>query len=128
MSITALAGGALLAAFLVFLLRELRSALALPTRLAATVALVGGALVLYLPVVSRREALLELGGGGGYATPILRAVGIALITELAARFCHDLGETSIAEGLSLFGKMEILVLCLPLIDDVLEMAKELLKF
>ena len=128
MSIVALAGVALLAVFLVFILRELRSGLALPSRLSAVVLLVGAALALYVPVVARMESLLALGGGSDYATPLLRAVGIALVTELGAWFCRDLGETSIADALSLFWKTEILVLSLPLIDDVLEMAKELLKF
>lgn len=128
MSIVSLAGASLLAVFLIFILRELRPSLALPSRLAATVALIGASLALCVPVVTRMRALLELGGGGSVATLLLRALGVALVTELAAGFCRDLGEGGIADALTLFGKTEILVLSLPLVDDVLEMAKELLKF
>ena len=58
---------------------------------------------------------------------LIRALGIALICELCALFCRDLGEQSVASGVLLFGKLEILVLCLPLVDKVLEIAKELLQ-
>ena len=59
---------------------------------------------------------------------VLRALGIALICELTALFCRDLGENTLAEGVQLFGKLEILILSLPLLDKVLEMAKELLQY
>ena len=85
-------------------------------------------MALYLPVVERMRALFSLADGSDLATPVLRATGIALIAELTASFCRDLGEGSVADGVLLFGKLEILVLCLPLIDAVLEIAKELLKF
>ena len=128
MSIFQIAGCALLSVFLLFLLRELHTAVALPTRLVAVLMLLAASLSLFLPIVSRIESLFSLSGGVDYAAPILRATGIALIAELTAGFCRDLGEGSIAEGVSLFGKLEILVLSLPLVDDVLEIAKELLKF
>ena len=82
----------------------------------------------HLPVVERMRALFSLANGADLATPVLRATGIALIAELTASLCRDLGEGSVADVVLLFGKLEILVLCLPLIDDVLEIAKELLKF
>lgn len=128
MSILQLSGCAILSVFLIFLLRQLRTELALPARLAAVLLLCGAALALYLPVVERMRALFSLADGSDLATPVLRATGIALIAELTASFCRDLGEGSVADGVLLFGKLEILVLCLPLVDAVLEIAKELLKF
>ena len=128
MSVVSLAGASLLAAFLILALRELRPSMALPVRLATSAVLTGATLALCVPVVARMRTLLELGGGAGVATLLLRALGVALVCELAAGFCRDLGEGGIADALTLFGKTEILVLSLPLIDDVLEMARELLKF
>lgn len=100
----------------------------MPARLAAALLLFGAALLLYVPVLEQIRSLISLSGGTDYATPILRAVGIALICEFTASFCRDLGENTVANGVLLFGKMEILVLCLPLVENVLEIAKELLKF
>lgn len=128
MQITAIAGAALLAVILILTLRELRASLALPARLAATLMLVGAALALLAPILLRVRELFSLAGEPEHATVILRATGIALICELAASFCRDLGEGTVAEGVLLFGKLEILVLCLPLMDAVLDVAKELLQF
>ena len=128
MSIVSLAGASVLAVFLILVLRELRPSMALSARLATTVGLTGAALALCAPVVARMRFLLELGGGEGVSVLLLRALGVALVCELAAGFCRDLGEGGVADALTLFGKTEILVLSLPLIDDVLEMARELLKF
>ena len=128
MSLFSLAGIALLAAMLILLLRELRPAFIPPVRLAATLVLIGAALALYAPVLSRIEALFSQTGAGEYLDTVLRALGIALICELTALFCRDLGENTLAEGVQLFGKLEILVLSLPLLDKVLEMAKELLQY
>ena len=128
MGIVQITGVALLCAAVILCLKELRATLALPTRLAAVLLLFGAALALYVPVMERIRLLFSLSGAADYATPILRAAGIALICEIAVSFCRDLGENTVANGVLLFGKLEILVLCLPLVDDVLEIAKELLKF
>ena len=128
MDVIRLSGLALLAAMLILILRELRPAFIPPVRLAASVLLVGAALVLYAPVLSRIRTLFTQTGAGEYADVVLRALGIALICELTAVFCRDLGENTLADGVQLFGKLEILVLSLPLVDKVLEMAKELLQY
>ena len=128
MGLLSLAGIALLAALLILFLRELRPAFVPPVRLGAAVILLGAALALYAPVLSRIEALFSQTGTGEYMDTVLRALGIALICELTALFCRDLGENTLAEGVQLFGKLEILVLSLPLLDKVLEMAKELLQY
>ena len=128
MGIVQIAGLALLCVALILCLKEMRASLAFPARLAAAILLFGAALALYIPVLERIRALFSLSGAVDFATPILSAAGIALICELTASFCRDLGENTVANGVLLFGKLEILVLCLPHVDDVLEIAKELLKF
>ena len=128
MSILQIAGCALLAAMVLLALRELRPGFVPPVRLAATVVLVGASLALYAPVLTRIQTLLSVTSAAEYASPLLRALGIALICELTASFCRDLGENTVAEGVQLFGKLEILVLSLPLVDKVLEIAKELLQY
>ena len=128
MSSLRLAGVALLCTMLLLLLRELRPAFVPPLRLAASVLLIGAALTLYVPILTQLDGLISATDAASYAAPILRALGIALICELTAAFCRDLGENTVAEGVSLFGKLEILLLCLPLMNQVLEIAKELLEY
>ena len=127
MGILQVAGIALLSAMLILLLRELRAVAALPVRLGATLLLFCAALGLYAPVLLRIRTLFSLGEGGAFAETVLRAVGIGLICEFSAAFCRDLGENTVAEGVQLFGKLEILVLALPLIDELIEVVGGLLK-
>ena len=123
-----LSGVALLSVMMILLLREWRPAMAVPLRLGVVLLLTVAAVGLFVPVVSRVRALLSFAPEGALTAPLLRAAGVALLTELTASFCRDLGENTVANGVLLFGKLEILVLSLPLLDDVLEIAKELLKF
>ena len=127
MGVVQVAGIGLLAAFAILLVREMRPSFASPLRLCATLLLLGVAMALYLPILARVQTLFSL-SAPAYAEPLLRGVGIALICEITASFCRDLGENGVAAGVQTFGKLEILVLSLPLVDDVLEIAKELLNF
>ncbi|MBQ3063529.1 MAG: stage III sporulation AC/AD family protein [Clostridia bacterium] len=127
MSIIQLAGIALLTSVSVLLLRELKGGLAPTVRLAAAIFLFGAAILLYLPVIARIRTLFALAEGRELATPVLRAVGVALIAELSAMLCRDMGEGTVAEGVLLFGRMEILLLALPLVDELLRIAGELLQ-
>lgn len=128
MGIVEAAGVALLGAVAVVVLRELRAAAALPLRLAVLLLLVGGAAALAEPLLAAVRTLFSMGDGASFAPRVLRALGIALIAELTASFCRDLGESTAAEGVLLFGRVEILVLALPLLDEVLHLAGELLQF
>ncbi|MBE6605164.1 MAG: hypothetical protein E7639_05625 [Ruminococcaceae bacterium] len=127
MGILQISGIALLGAMAILLLRELRATAAVPVRLVTTLVLVGAAVGLYAPILSRLHVLFSLSGGASLAGAVLRAVGIGLICELTAGFCRDLGEGSVAEGVVLFGKLEILLLALPLLDELLKVIGELLK-
>ena len=127
MGIVQMAGVALLSVALILLIKELRPTLSLPLRLAASLVLFGGAIALFAPILAKMQGLFALSGGEEYASLLLRATGVALLCELTASFCRDLGEGTVALGVQTFGKLEILLLCLPLLDDVMEMAKELLK-
>ncbi len=127
MSVFQVTGIALLTCVVLLFLKELRPTFVPPMRICASVILVGAALLLYAPVLTRISSLLLACGAGEFASLLMRALGIALICELCALFCRDLGEQEVANGVLLFGKLEILVLCLPLLDRVLEIAKELLE-
>ena len=103
MGIVQLSGIALLATMLILILRELRPTFVPPVRLAATLVLMGAALLLYVPVLTHVRALFGTTGAQEYAEVILRALGIALICELTALFCRDLGENTVAQGVRFFG-------------------------
>ena len=72
----------------------------------------------------------RLGGSasiGGYVEVLLKALGIAILTQYTAEICRECGENAAASGVELTGKIEILLLCLPLIDEILVMADKMLS-
>ncbi len=58
---------------------------------------------------------------------LLKALGVTIVTEVAASICRDSGEAGMAQWVETAGKLEILVLALPLISEVLSMVKSLLS-
>ncbi|HLR80700.1 MAG TPA: stage III sporulation protein AD [Bacillota bacterium] len=55
-----------------------------------------------------------------YVETILKIIGIAYITELAANITKDAGLSSVASKIELAGKISILVLSIPIISAVIE--------
>lgn len=128
MSIFSVCGCALLAAVLILLLREWRTSLALPLRVAGALVLFLAAFSLFTPITVRISELFSVAGNSTVAPVLFRALGIALVAEFTASLCRDLGETTLSSGVALFGKLEILLLALPFVDDLLALAKEFLEW
>lgn len=61
-----------------------------------------------------------------YAGILLRALGIGYICAFTAELCKSAGEAMLAAAVVLAGKVELLLLCLPMISGILEIAAELL--
>ena len=57
---------------------------------------------------------------------LLKALCISFLTEVTAGVCRDSGEGGVAQWVEAAGKLEILVLALPLVGEVLAMVKEFL--
>ena len=79
------------------------------------------------PAITYLSGLGERAGVTSYLQILLRALGIALLTQYAAEICRECGESAAAGGVELAGKIEILLLCLPLIDEILSVAGNLLS-
>ena len=56
---------------------------------------------------------------------VLKTVGIAIITKLAADVCRDAGQTSVASGVELTGAFSALYISLPLFKTVIGMIDSL---
>lgn len=61
-----------------------------------------------------------------YFKAVMKALGICYITQLAADTCRDAGYSAIAAKVELAGKICILIISLPLFENLIEIAKELL--
>ena len=98
------------------------------------VALAGGAFILLsiIAKVSGVAAALSLvasSGGldGESVAVIVKAIGIAYTTQIAATLCRDLGETALAVKTELAGRIMLMTLAVPLILKITEMLTELVR-
>ena len=96
-------------------------------RMAVTVVTLGLTLSLAATVLTYVTELAE-----GLGTPdgegwgiLLKALGVAFLTEISASVCRDSGESGLAFWVETAGKLEILLLSFPLIRSVMDTAAEL---
>ena len=59
---------------------------------------------------------------------LFKSLGIAFLTHITAELCRDCGENTVASGVETLGKLEILLLCLPLIGAVMDTVGEILQW
>lgn len=77
------------------------------------------------PIVEYIEELIGNTAASEYVTILLKALGVAVLTQCCCEICKECGENGIATGVELVGKIELLLLALPLIHNILSLAKEL---
>lgn len=95
--------------------------------------LLAGALILSFSMTALKsvkelmEALSDTAGLSPMVlTPVIKTVGIAIVTKLTAEVCRDAKEGGIAAFVETAGAAGALFVCLPLMEAVLSMIGELL--
>ena len=76
------------------------------------------------------DSLLSMLGGETavpYARVMIRALGIGMLTRLCGSICGECGAGGLCAAVELAGKLLIVVLCLPLIQDILTLADRILQ-
>lgn len=96
--------------------------------LGLAIGLIAGTLILASSVTALKSAkdLMEtladtVGLSPAVLTPVIKTVGIAIITKLAAEICRDAKEGGIAAFVETAGAASALFVALPLIEMVLSM-------
>ena len=110
------------------MLKQWRSDLLPLLRIALLVA--GAAILLSLasPLLTfLQDLLLQSPVKVAHGTALIKALGIAFLTQLCADVCRECGESGAASLVEMTGKLEILLLCLPLLEELLAAARELLS-
>ena len=110
------------------ILRAYKPEWAVFLRMAVTVVSLGLVLSLAGTVMDSVTDLTAATGAldGESWTILLKALGLAFLTETAASVCRDSGEAGLATWVETAGKLEILLLAFPLIRTVMETIKMLL--
>lgn len=111
---------------LLALMRQWNPTFDLPMKLSAAILFISVLLGLASPLLTYLRGLLEATAVKPYAEILLRALGVALLCEIAGGICRECRESTVGTFVEMAGRLEILILCLPLMEEILESVKELL--
>ena len=104
-------------------LRTYRGEYALLLSLAAVVVILAFILKSVYPAITRLREGFDAGNIPSECfSVVLKALGISYLTGFVADICSDYGHTSLAGKAELAGRCAIFVLCLPLMNSVLDTA------
>lgn len=124
-------GAALFCVFIMMILKRENAESALSLRMVAGVGLAIACVGAINPILSYiREIGESLGADAGVADAVgilLKALGVSLLTHICATVCRDSGEGSVAQYVELAGKIEIILLSLPLVGEILDLALGLIE-
>ena len=117
---------ALVCLIMLLVLRSWRPEWAPLLRLAAAVVFGGALMGTVGTVITTLRGWSEHMVSDAVWSLLVKTLGLAIITEMAAGICRDSGEASLAAWVETAGKIEILLLTLPLAEEVLTVAKDLM--
>ena len=124
-----ISGIAMVGVVALLILRTHRPEWAPMLRIAVTVVAAGVTLSLASTVLGYVGDLADATGGMDQESwPILlKALGVAFLTEISASVCRDSGETGLSTWVETVGKLEVLLLSFPLIRIVLDTVTDILR-
>jgi len=121
-------GVAVVAAVISVLLRQYKPEYAMVISLAGGILLLGYCLLHSISVINDlHNLLIKTGIDSNYSTAILKAIGVCFITQLAGDTCRDAGENSLASKTEMGGRVAVLLIALPLLNDIAQLAIGLLN-
>ena len=126
---TSFVSSVLLTVFLVMFLviiRSLKGEMAVSISLCISVLLVGLSLAVCVPILDFINNFVKP-SSKSYITLLFKAIGVSLVASTASDVCRDCGETAIASKVELLGKCEILLLSLPLLEEITKLITHILQ-
>lgn len=100
---------------------------ALTLTLCAVALILSGAMSAFRPIRELMDVLADRAGlSAAVLSPVIRTVGVALLTRVSAELCRDAGERGIASAVEVAGGACALVICLPLFEAVVQLILDLL--
>ena len=118
----------LVAAFLLSFLRKEKSSIVMPATALFCVVIFKYALTNFGYELKLPENIIKNVPLSEYTQPLLKIFGVSLLTETTVDICRQAGENAIASKLEFVSKIEMIILCFPLIEQILEIIKTLILF
>lgn len=122
MELLSIIGLAVVSTVFCILLKQYKPEYALMVSLVCSVLIFVSIVVSLKPVLTTMNEMLQRTSAGYYGKTLLKALGICYLVQLASDSCKDAGQTAIAGRVELAGKAAIVLLSLPLFQNLAEIA------
>lgn len=120
--------GLVLCALIVCIIfKNIKSEYSLLVRIAVTVMVSILSLALITPLFNFIDEISQNTVIYNYLPILIKALGIALLVQITADICTDAGEISLGERIELFGKVQILVISIPLIKNLFALCQGIIN-
>ena len=126
MEIWKLCAAALLATVVFCFARFWNPSFDIALKLSSAVFFLGAILYAARPLVETLVSMTEGSAMAEHAGVLLSAIGIAILTQTVSEICRDCKEGTVAGYVELAGRIEILLLCLPLLAEIHDVVEDLL--
>ena len=128
MDLIAVAGLGLIASAAAVLLRQYKPEYAMVVSLAAAGLIFGLLVADLIPAFSMMRGLMDrVGFSGEYVRILIKCLGICFLCDLAGQICREAGQGAISAKIDLAGKTAVLLLTLPMFEQLLEIALSLIE-
>ena len=126
MTTARLCGLCLMGVLLLLFLRQSKPDFAQLVTLTLCIMLGGVGIASLLPAVDFMQELPLNESTAQSLTVMLKSLGLAFVTQTTAEICRDAGESAVASKVELIGRAEILLLCLPMLRELMSITAEVL--
>ncbi len=121
-----LCGAAIIASICVLILKDSAKQASAVIAVFSCLLILSGAILRFSGAIEAVNEIMKDSKMTDYASVMLKSLGVGIVVNTVGGICRDLGESSLSSGIELAGKVEILLICLPLITDTVSTIKELL--
>lgn len=119
---------ALVAVVLYIIVKQVRAEYAVFVEICSVAVVAVFALNYATDMLYQASSFIELSGVGTDCIKILiKSLGIAVVTQISGDVCRDNGNSALASCLEMAGKVVIILLALPIIQSVSQLAIELIN-
>ncbi len=84
----------------------------------------GGTVVLLGSAVDKIMEIADMGAGTEYVALMLRGLGICVLCRISSDICRESGQAGVASAVESAGRLALVLLALPVINDIIAFAKD----
>ena len=126
MNIITVCAFGIVSACIIGVVRVLRPELATIAAAVAGVVVLTYVISAVAPFVSFIKGITEECGVQGYFVIMLKSLAISFCCKASSEICRDCGENSLASRIELAGKASIVLISLPIVQQLLDIAKDMM--